>query len=200
MQLPILPPSYLCGSCSPTSSFCPCTHPYFLTPAPIPASPTAWFQPVESALPQFQSRERGENVNNLFTSSAHFCNNFWQASLCHESLSFTLLLVTFLKHRLDHITPLRKHLQWPIESWNVQDCSALPSTVWPHCLSFFSSSPPSPSFLRKNKLLYYVLKKEIIYEEVRGRRGKTFLKSLLRCDWHTKFCTYLMYTTWCIWT
>ena len=47
---------------------------------------------ISISSPQFQSRERGENVNNLFTSSDYFCNSFWQVSLCHSGLSFTVLL------------------------------------------------------------------------------------------------------------
>lgn len=39
-------------------------------------------------------------MNNLFTSSAYFCNTFWQVYLCCIGLSFTLLLVAFLKHIL----------------------------------------------------------------------------------------------------
>lgn len=93
-QLPNLLPSRLCGCCCSTSSLCSCTRSFFLAPA---SSPTAGFQPVESAVPQFQRRE---NVNNLFTSPAYFCNTFWQVSLCCVGLSLTLLLVTFLKHIL----------------------------------------------------------------------------------------------------
>lgn len=108
--------------------------------ASMPVSPAAWFQRVDSAFPRFQRRERREKVNNLFTSSAYFCNSFLAGiSLPFQSTLHTVGWVTFLKHRLDGIICFLKHCQCPEESQNIQDC-LLPSTMWSHCLSLLPFS------------------------------------------------------------
>ncbi|XP_012666323.1 rhomboid-related protein 2 [Otolemur garnettii] len=51
---------------------------------------TTRFQPMDSALPQFQSRDRRENMTNLLPSSACFCNSFLVAGTLAGSLASSI--------------------------------------------------------------------------------------------------------------
>lgn len=88
--------SCLCACCySPPP--CVPAHLVFLAPSITITTPTAEFSCGISCA-QFQCRE--ENVNSLFTSSAYFCNAFWQVYLCCNGLSFSTCCWYFLKHIL----------------------------------------------------------------------------------------------------
>lgn len=76
----------------------------------------------------------GESVMNLSHPLPIFAGASWQVCV------FAILVFTLLPGSPSSSTDqiLRK-TQSPEESQNIQDCS-LPSTTWPHCLSFLSLS------------------------------------------------------------
>lgn len=115
-QPPKLLPPCLCACCYSTSSVCSCTHSFFLAPVSMLVSPTAEFQPVESAVPQFQCREREERT--------------W-ITCSHPLPIFAIPFGRYIfavSVSLSHCcwspssnTSFLKHLQWLIKSWNIQD-------------------------------------------------------------------------------